>query len=55
MIQVGKKRQENEKSIYIIETKGREDLDGIRKIQRLQTWCEDVNDLQNEIKHIPIY
>jgi len=47
--------KENEKSIYIIETKGREDLDDIRKIKRLKTWCEDVNNLQNEIKYIPIY
>ncbi len=47
--------KENENTIYIIETKGREDLDDIRKIARLKTWCEDVNNLQNEIKYIPIY
>jgi len=47
--------KENENLIYIIETKGREDLDDIRKIKRLKTWCEDVNNLQNEIKYIPIY
>ena len=47
--------KESENSIYIIETKGREDLNDIRKIARLKTWCEDVNNLQNKIKYIPLY
>ncbi len=47
--------KENNKNIYIIETKGREDLNDIRKIARLKTWCEDVNNLQNKIKYTPIY
>ena len=41
--------------VFILETKGREDLNDIRKIQRLKTWCEDVNNLQSEINYIPIY
>ncbi len=28
---------------YIVETKGREDLEDVRKIKRLVQWCEDVN------------
>lgn len=41
--------------IYVIETKGREDFDDVRKIKRLQTWCEDVNKTQSENKYIPLY
>ena len=41
--------------IYIIETKGREDLEDIRKIERLKQWCKDVNSVQNEDTFIPLY
>lgn len=41
--------------IFIVETKGREDLDDLRKIRRLATWCQDVNDGQNERTYTPIY
>jgi len=41
--------------IYIIETKGREDLDDIRKIERLKQWCKDVKSVQNEYIFIPLY
>ena len=41
--------------IFIIETKGREDLDDIRKIKRLVVWCNDVNSEQSEVKYIPLY
>ncbi len=41
--------------IYVIETKGREDMDDRRKIERLKTWCEDVNSAQNEVKYISLY
>ena len=44
------------KTIFIIETKGREDLDDIRKVDRLKLWCEDVNNSKTEkIKYIPLY
>ncbi len=44
------------KTIYIIETKGREDLDDIRKINRLKIWCNDVNDSKKtKITYIPLY
>lgn len=38
----------SEKEIYIVETKGREDLDDIEKIKRLRQWCEDVNAVQKD-------
>ena len=45
----------NDNTFFILETKGREDLDDLRKIQRLITWCKDVNTLQNEKTYSPIY
>ena len=41
--------------IYIAETKGREDLDDVRKIKRLKVWCEDVNAAQNDRRYTPLY
>ncbi|MDI9364693.1 MAG: DEAD/DEAH box helicase family protein [Flavobacterium sp.] len=42
-------------SFYIVETKGREDLNDIRKIQRLATWCKDINTAQNEYTYTAVY
>ncbi|SFV30238.1 DEAD/DEAH box helicase family protein [Thermoflavifilum thermophilum] len=47
--------KQNERDIYIAETKGREDLDDVRKIKRLQVWCNDVNAAQKERTYIPLY
>jgi len=47
--------KQTEKDIYIAETKGREDLDDVRKIKRLQIWCNDVNAAQNERQYFPLY
>lgn len=47
--------KKTEREIFIIETKGREDLNDIKKINRLVTWCTDVNKQQNEITYTPIY
>lgn len=47
--------KQREDLICVIETKGREDLDDVRKIKRLKTWCEDVNKVQSERKYIPLY
>lgn len=47
--------KQKEELIYVIETKGREDFDDVRKINRLKTWCEDVNRAQTEVKYIPLY
>ncbi|MDO8528229.1 MAG: DEAD/DEAH box helicase family protein [Deltaproteobacteria bacterium] len=38
------------KELWIIETKGREDLDDIEKIKRLAQWCDDLNKVQSKIK-----
>ena len=47
--------KKTEQEIYIAETKGREDLDDVRKIKRLHIWCEDVNAAQNERRYTPLY
>lgn len=38
-------------AIYIVETKGLEDLDVPPKMARLKQWCEDINRVQNKIKY----
>lgn len=45
----------SEKNVFIIETKGREDLDDILKIKRLKQWCDDVNKSQNKVSYKAIY
>lgn len=43
----------DDKEIFIVETKGREDLDDIRKIKRLCLWCNDVNKNQDAYRYRP--
>lgn len=43
------------KTIYIVETKGREDLDDSLKIERLKQWCEDANGRQKKITYKMLY
>lgn len=43
------------KTIYIVETKGREDLDDIEKIKRLKQWCEDASERQKRIAYKMVY
>lgn len=43
------------KTIYIIETKGREDLDDIEKIKRLEQWCKDATERQKKIVYKMLY
>lgn len=43
------------KEYYVVETKGREDLDDIEKIKRLEQWCEDVNVNQKNMKYKMLY
>jgi type III restriction enzyme len=45
----------NDKIIYIIETKGREEEDDKIKFERLQLWCEDVNARQNRAVYKALY
>jgi len=40
----------SEKEIVIVETKGQEDLDVPLKMERLKLWCEDINNLQDQVK-----
>ena len=42
-------------TFFIVETKGREDLDDVRKIQRLVIWCKDINITQKEYTYTPVY
>jgi len=39
----------SQKELYIVETKGHEDLDDPLKIARLKQWCEDVNKSQADV------
>jgi len=45
----------NDKTVYIVETKGREDLDDPLKISRLAQWCEDANNRQKKISYQMLY
>jgi type III restriction enzyme len=42
-------------TFFIIEAKGRQDLDDIRKIKRLAIWCKDINTAQKEYTYTPVY
>ena len=37
----------NKEELYVVETKGREDLDVPLKMNRLKQWCKDVNEIPN--------
>jgi len=43
------------KEYYVVETKGREDLDDIEKIKRLEQWCADVNSNQKKVSYKMLY
>ena len=47
--------KKDEKTVYIIETKGREEENDKLKFERLQKWCVDVNDRQNRVVYKAIY
>ena len=47
--------KKDEKMVYIVETKGREEEDDILKFDRLQKWCEDVNNRQSRIIYKALY
>ena len=47
--------KKSEKEIWIVETKGREDLDDPLKIDRLKQWCEDINKKGLEAKFDYLY
>ena len=39
------------KRIFVVETKGQEDLDVPLKMQRLRQWCEDINRVQSDVTY----
>ncbi len=43
------------KRVFIVETKGQEDLDVALKMQRLRQWCEDINRLQRDVQYDFVY
>ena len=45
----------SDKRIVVVETKGLEDLDVPLKMQRLRQWCEDINQVQGEVKYDFVY
>jgi len=45
----------SQKETYVVETKGREDLDDPLKIERLKQWCDDVNKNQSKVKYSMLY
>ena len=47
--------KKDEKTVYVIETKGREEEDDKLKFQRLQLWCEDVNNRQSRMVYKALY
>ncbi|MDP2660155.1 MAG: hypothetical protein Q8R28_05460, partial [Dehalococcoidia bacterium] len=43
------------KRVFIVETKGQEDLDVPLKMQRLQQWCADINRVQADVEYDFVY
>ncbi len=43
--------KKSDKEVFIVETKGQEDLDVPLKMQRLKQWCEDINKAQSNIEY----
>ena len=41
--------------VFIVETKGHEDLDDPLKLARLSQWCDDINGLQTRVKYDFVY
>lgn len=41
--------------VAVVETKGLEDLDVPRKMERLRQWCNDVNQAQSDVKYDFVY
>jgi type III restriction enzyme len=45
----------SDRKIFVVETKGQEDLDVPLKMQRLRQWCEDINRVQSAVKYDFVY
>lgn len=46
--------KQSDNRIWIVETKGREDLDDVRKWERLQQWCADANSASDGNHYAPL-
>jgi type III restriction enzyme len=44
-----------DKRVFIVETKGQEDMDVPLKMQRLRQWCEDINRVQAAVQYDFVY
>jgi type III restriction enzyme len=44
-----------DREMFVVETKGQEDIDVPPKMQRLKQWCEDINRVQNDKKYDFVY
>lgn len=47
--------KKDDKTVYIVETKGREEDDDKLKFERLKKWCEDVNSRQSKMVYKALY
>ncbi len=47
--------KKDDKNVYIIETKGREEEDDKLKFERLKKWCNDVNNRQSKVVYRALY
>jgi type III restriction enzyme len=47
--------KKDDKTVYIVETKGREEENDKLKFERLKKWCEDVNNRQSRMIYKPLY
>ncbi len=45
----------NSNEIYIVETKGQEDLDVPLKMARLKQWCDDINQAQEAVRYAFVF
>ena len=45
----------SDKRVFIVETKGQEDLDVPLKMARLRQWCEDINRVQADVQYDFVY
>ncbi len=45
----------SDREVYIVETKGREEIDLPLKMARLKQWCEDINQAQQDVRYDFVY
>jgi type III restriction enzyme len=43
------------KQVFVVETKGQEELDVPLKMERLRQWCEDINRVQSDVAYDFVY